>query len=446
MGVVSPTGYLPRRLSDSTVHPDPPSSLPDAPERVALLRRRRGGIPWLSLIGVLLLLFWAYWWTLNLIEGRLVAAEWTWVPWWDFLGVDFYHNWLAVRHWLAGGNPFAEDFGDPLGYRLNYMPIVLYVFAWTRLLDIYPAVIVWTIAGIGIFIAAAIACVRVRRELGLTPVPVPLAVALVLFATPVLFALERGNYDVLVLLMILLSVGALRRTRARTGEPLAGAFMGLAVFLKTYPLLVLPVLLIFRRRRALVCAVGVCLLLGVGFFRGNLAGLRNQQAVAEGRHGYPGWFGHSISGAWKWTTRDTPAAHVPGMVASAVMLAPLLAFVALRIRRAPPVDRDRLLLPALLFLTAAASAWTPIAMDYKLIFLPLAILSTWDRRDPWFVHVMVLPVLLYFQPLKLPIDVWPLFAMKVAGLVGAGLSLAAKTATNQAVIDPVSLSCGKRSG
>ncbi len=379
----------------------------------------------------MLLLFWAYWWTLNFIEGRLVAGSWTWVPWWDFLGVDFYHNWHGARHWLAGGNPYAEQFGDPMGYFYGYMPVVLYVFAWTRLLELYPAVIAWTLASGAIFAAGAVACARVRRELGLTPIPLPLAVALVLFSTPVLFALERGNFDVLVLLMILLTVTSLCRVSARFAEPLGGACMGLAVFLKTYPLLVLPALLAFGRWRAMAWALAVCLVLGVGMFRDNLAGVRYQQTIAEGRMGYPGWFGHSISGAWKWTTRDTPAARVPGMVASAVMLAPLVAFVARRIRRAPQIDRERLLLPSLLFFTAAATAWTPIAMDYKLIFLPLAILSTWDHRDPWFVHVLVLPILLYFQPLKLPIAVWPLFAMKVAALVGAGLSLAAKVGMNQ---------------
>src|SRR4051794_27433921 len=66
-----------------------PGSTPPPATTVVASRRRRRGIDWLWVLGVVLLLAWGYWWALSFVEGRLVAAERTWVPWWDFLGLDF---------------------------------------------------------------------------------------------------------------------------------------------------------------------------------------------------------------------------------------------------------------------------------------------------------------------------------------------------------------------
>src|SRR4051812_42506389 len=78
--------------------------------------RVRGRFTWqrsLFLIGLLLLTGWAAVWGLSLKENRLVGGRYTYAGAWDFLGLDFLSPCMASRHWLAGGDPYREPFGDP---------------------------------------------------------------------------------------------------------------------------------------------------------------------------------------------------------------------------------------------------------------------------------------------------------------------------------------------
>ena len=63
------------------------------------------------------------------------------------------------------------------------------------------------------------------------------------------------------------------------------------------------------------------------------------------------------------------------------------------------------------------------ANDYSLVFLPLAALAVWDRRDPLMVHVALGLLLLWWQPLALPIDARLLFVIKFLGLGAVGACL-----------------------
>src|SRR5438128_2672962 len=84
----------------------------------------------LTLLGVALLLLWGSWWTENILTNRMNEAQYTWVPAWPYLGLDFLNPYFAARHWAAGGNPYTEPFGDPNGRRFCYPPHVLPCFAW----------------------------------------------------------------------------------------------------------------------------------------------------------------------------------------------------------------------------------------------------------------------------------------------------------------------------
>jgi hypothetical protein len=46
----------------------------------------------------------------------------------------------------------------------------------------------------------------------------------------------------------------------------------------------------------------------------------------------------------------------------------------------------------------------PISYDYNLFFLLLTVLCLWDRRDPIIVHVMMLSVLVWRQPFRIPMS------------------------------------------
>src|SRR5688500_19420730 len=97
-------------------------------EQSAALRSR------LALLGWALIVVWAAWWAVSLADMLLLGGQFTWVYRWNFLGLDFYHNYLAVNHWLNGGDQYREQFGDPLKQLWDYPTIVLWTLAMVGLM------------------------------------------------------------------------------------------------------------------------------------------------------------------------------------------------------------------------------------------------------------------------------------------------------------------------
>ena len=194
---------------------------------------------------------WAIWWTLNLVAGRLVGRGALWTDPMDALAFDFKHNYLASRCWLSGCNPYFEDFGDPRHRPFIYPPIVLWTFAWTRWLSMATAVRVWSVALMAMVVAGAIVAARERQRLGLRPIAYPVAVAVMLWAAPTIFAIERGNYDVLAAALAAAAVFLLVRERV-WADGLAGFCMATAGWLKLYPFILIPGLVALRRSRVAV--------------------------------------------------------------------------------------------------------------------------------------------------------------------------------------------------
>src|SRR5262249_33168891 len=175
-----------------------------------------------------------------------------------------------------GGQPYATK--QPLARSslpYLYPPACLWQFAWCGLpLGPRQAKATW-LAVAGIIVALAVfAALRGRRDLGLWLPPWPFALALVLCSSPVLFALERANCNVLVLLHLLLGIVALRR-RSLAGDAAAGLLLGLAFWTKIYPLLLIGGLLPLRRWRAFACAVAATGLMAVLDLQGLAGFLRN---------------------------------------------------------------------------------------------------------------------------------------------------------------------------
>jgi len=191
---------------------------------------------------------WAVWWTLNLVAGRLVVRGARWTDPMDALGFDFNHNYLASRCWLSGCNPYFDDFGDPRHRPFIYPPIVLFTFAWTPWLSMATAVRAWSVALMAMVVAGAIVAARERRRLGLRPIPYPVAVAALLWAAPTIFAIERGNYDVLAAALAAAAVFLLVRERV-WADGLAGFCMATAGWLKLYPFILIQGLVAMRRSR-----------------------------------------------------------------------------------------------------------------------------------------------------------------------------------------------------
>ena len=210
----------------------------------------------LSAVGTVLLVWWASYWVRGVIDNRLGDSPLTWYSPYQFLGVDFLHNYRAARYSLFEGNPFREDFGDPIrdpkARKLVYPPIVLPCFYWCGLVgDERTAIVLWMAALMGFATAGGVAAWRARKRLGLTDVPLPLVLAAVLINGPVSFAVERGNYDLLIVPLILLAAYALNR-KSMAWDAAAGACLALAVGLKAYPGVLVAGLIPLRRWRALV--------------------------------------------------------------------------------------------------------------------------------------------------------------------------------------------------
>jgi len=397
-------------------------------------RRSSAGERGLLLAGVLLLAGWAAVWGLSLCENRLLGGRFTWTGAWDFLGLDFLNPCLATRHWLAGGDPYREPFGDPREgtaqvAKFFYPPPVLPLFAWCGLLPPRQAVVVWTIVLAALAMWGAVLAWRTRRRLGLCKLPLPFVVAALLCSTPVIFALERGNFDLLVLPPLAGAAWALQR-RSAARDLLAGGGLALATCLKVYPGLLVFSLLALGRWRALLCfaVAGLALgLPGLGYLPALHANL-----IESSAHMAPVtiWHTcHSLSNSWQPLWAATPFAflgHVPGTVAAGVFVLGLGLAISCRVARCP--DRSRVLYPYLLWLAALATFLPRLANDYNFYYLPLAALAVWDRRDPLAVHVGMALLLFWWQPITVPIGVKELFVFKVLGFLAVTASLGRRIA------------------
>jgi hypothetical protein len=294
-----------------------------------------------------------------------------------------------------------------------------------------------SITGLGVWSAC-----RARRELNLQPVPLALALAVVLFSTPVLYALERGNFDLLVLAPLLVAVWALRE-RGWLRDGVAGLCLAYAAGIKVYPALLILGLVPLRRPRALaLCGVAGALLLlfhfgDYGAFRANAAELvaQNDPRITRFMNGTM----HSLSATWPLLVEplgSTLLGRLPGMVAALLILGPIIGWVSWRLFRCP--EPSRAILPYFLWMTAAATFFPPVANDYSLVFLPLATVATWDRRDPAPVHMLMGLTLLWWQPWQLDVGARVIILSKVAALWAVGVSLSYRIREQSQVVESAS--------
>ena len=352
----------------------------------------------------------------------------TWIPAFEHLGIDFANNYQASRHWMTGGNPFREPFGDPLNRAFAYPPLTLRAFAWCQALSERGAYRVWWAALVVLASLGAWAAWRTRRELGLWGLPLPCRLAAILWSTPVLFALERGNYDLLLLACLLPAAWALRGTTL-THDLVVGVCLAAATLLKAYPAVVILGLLPLRRTRALVCCGAAGLLLaGVGH-ADFLPWLENARRLSlldsPNTHGGVHPTVHTLTGCWRLLWTDAPLGRfmtqVPRMGAGLGLVFALTAWTSYRLWRAGP-RRGGLAVSSL----AGGGGHVLARSLQRLQFgLPAAggELAVWDRRDPVYVHLLMALLLLWWQPLLLGIDGKLLLGFKYLGLAAVGMSL-----------------------
>jgi hypothetical protein len=354
----------------------------------------------------------------------------TWVPALAFVSGDFavsLDHLARVR--AEGGDPYTCCW---IGKAFPYPPTVPAFFAWVTFTSPRVASVLWTVGLAGLVSVGAWASWTSRRRLGLLDIPLPMVIAAALFSAPVLFAVERCQCD-LIALPWLIAGSWLLRSGTRRSEVLAGAAFVMAAWVKYYPGLVIVALLAGRRWRAVAGFVAVGLAVGladVQGVRGSLENIRSgflhhsidtpQQMVAHV---------HSLSLYWRALWSDTPFAalgRLPGSAGAAALLLPLAGWVALRVTRSQ--KGTELAYPLTLWLVSLGTFLPKVAADYNLVFLPLAILATWDRRERPAVHLGMLLAFLALQPFRFDASARFLFLCKLAGLVAVGLSLVRKAA------------------
>lgn len=415
-------------------------------------RLRRIPARWVDAIAVALLVVWGVWWGISLWEGQLLFADRTWITHPAF-GVDFWTQTdLAARKWHAGQDPYADHV-----HLFHYPPIVIRLFSWTPLFEVMTALRIWIVVLAVTLLVGVWGAVRARRDLGLQPVSFPAAAALTLYSFPALFALERSNFD-LITLMVIVAAWALFRWKSAAGDGVGGALLAIGPWVKIYPGLLGVGLFGLRR----FWAVGGFVLAGLGIglaalqetmrsFHVLALAIRYARPVVTRADFFP--WGHSVSIAW-WKLGRALGVQVP-VPASAialVLLSPLLLWVVFRVYRTMPRQgaggRDRgslraeaaLALPVLLWVTALGSFVPQIANDYSLVFLPLAALVVWRWQDPWPLQAGLAMLVVCLQPVALPIPGWVLLGLKVAGLAAIGAAIARRAEEQRAgrELDPAS--------
>jgi hypothetical protein len=158
------------------------------------------------------------------------------LPWASIQGYPFaidFHNLHVFHNCIASGEPYSTpgvECGDDRG--MVYPPLLYLSFAWTRGTPFVFDAILWS----AFIVLGAVVAARVWLR-GSSSGRVRLLEALMLVQFPMVFAVERGNNDVLVLITWSLAFWFWCHRRMA----LAGAFAGLAPMLKLYPVFALVV-------------------------------------------------------------------------------------------------------------------------------------------------------------------------------------------------------------
>lgn len=367
-------------------------------------------------LGAALLVGWCVWWGVSLQQGHLLWVEQSFIQIPAF-GIDFTRNTeTPVRIWLTGENAYADK-----ELLFAYPPVVARVFAWVKLFTPSQALTIWICTLGSLAVLAAIWAARWRRELGLTVIPASMAIAMVVFSAPVLFAMERANYDMLIVPLLVLGLVIARQTFAEA--VLVGAFfIALAIWLKLYPILLLIGLVAARRWRLTIWTVvwvGLIALWDVAElyqFKLNTDLHVARAKFVAGLGGFePLRWNHSLSLSWPALFDGSPLAQVNGSMGAIAVIGALIGWVAYECWRSKV--SDALLAPMLLWIIAAATFLPPVSNDYNLLPLMVAVVALWNGRHVgnW---LTLIAVFICVQPVGTRLDGEAMFAYKLISLLG----------------------------
>ncbi|HEX7669967.1 MAG TPA: glycosyltransferase 87 family protein [Polyangiaceae bacterium] len=380
------------------------------------------------LLGCVALVAIVVWWQRALATGALPGADHTWLRQ-PALGVDFFTEPdYAARLWRGGIDPYENE-----RHLFHYPPIVIRLFLWTPYFTVGTALRIWMVVLAALIAIATALASRTRRLVGAGELPFVPLLALVLVSFPVVFQLERSNFDLIALAAILLAVPLLERNTPLP-EFLAGALLAFGPWVKIYPGLMLVAVAALRRFTALAGFVVGGVVIGAVTPAETLRSFEVLRiAISRAKtvsHDVPfATWSHSLSIAWLrigLAAEGTPLGKVlttiPGSVVAGLLVLLPLAWVCLRVFRAR--DASALTFPLLLWTVSLGSFVPEIANDYSLAFLPIAAASVIGKGDSLLVRALFVASLVALQPIALPIPGSVLLVPKVCCVLAVGLSIA----------------------
>ncbi|HEU5117081.1 MAG TPA: glycosyltransferase 87 family protein, partial [Isosphaeraceae bacterium] len=155
-----------------------------------------------ALLAVVLIGFWTYSLVRSVVDNRLYLGAWTWTFANPTLSDDFHYHIDHTARVLAAGQTIESE-TDIFCQQFPYPLMIPRLFCWVAWMSPQTAITVWTGALAAIFLISTWAVFRTRQRLKLTRVSPLWLLVLILYATPVLSAIERGQCDPLTLLFLI---------------------------------------------------------------------------------------------------------------------------------------------------------------------------------------------------------------------------------------------------
>lgn len=321
-----------------------------------------------------------------LLAASITAYEQ--IPWWSKpWGMDL-QNLHAFHTCASRDDPYAatgRQCGDLYRRDMFYPPMLYWSFVWIRQVSFSAARWIWASLIVAVLLWVPVAWSRPAGGSPRSPSrwAVYLFGALLITQFPAVFAIERGNNDILVVLLWSLALGLFLSGR----HFLTGCSVGLAVGLKLYPAFAAVVLAAgfvgaavrggrLRWIEALRFGAGIALVLVAGgllFFKQTMHYVTGVLPAFASRLPGATVFSHSIPG----TFRDPPSA--PRLISGAlVLLWAAVAFV--RFSRAPrEIFAGALAIST--FVAATSYDYNLITAYPLLLVLLLGALQRWKGTD-----------------------------------------------------------------
>lgn len=368
--------------------------------------------------GIVLLLIWLVWWGVSIHRGDLLWAAQSSIHIPAF-GIDFsLHTETPTRIWLTGENPYADK-----ELLFSYPPIVPRLFSWVYFFTPRQALNIWIVTLGVIALTSATMANGWRKDIGLNSFSSYWVASLFVFSAPVIFAMERSNYDMLIIPLVIFGV-TLSNSKSETLPVFGGLLLGLAIWAKLYPIFIIFGLFVTRKYSATFWSIFWVGLIGLSdvaemyqFHLNTNIHVDKAKYVAGLGGFYPCTWNHSFSLSWPSFWKDTPLIHINGNVGASVVILGMIWWVSNMIRRvAVPVT---MLTSYLLWIIAAATFLPPVSNDYNLAPLPLAFLANWQGKSK-LNYLTLLCMVLWCEPVGFPANANIMLLAKLGALAGTG--------------------------